>query len=270
MLSKSEIRVVFEKRKAIIPDDHFVYAKKEDGWYHGTGYVNKDAIYPFVDDVEALCEVIAYHFFVNHGGHGVDVVIGPTVGAVSLAQWVTKWFHRFEGNDRVLAVCADEEDVFEPRKITLNIADYTPRNVSNVAGAVSIVRESYDSVNLVYKEKVGTQRVIKRGYADLVRGKRCLLVEDVVNSGITLAKTDVATVAAGGIVVGYGCLCDRSGGKVKAFAAGGLFSLLNVDMKMVKEELCPTCREKGRGSVRLDLGKGKDFLVRMGIKPGDK
>jgi len=49
----------------------------------------------------------------------------------------------------------------------------------------------------------------------------------------TVSKTSVATVEAGGIVVGCGCLCNRSGGKVTALSLNlpELFSLFDVDMK---------------------------------------
>ncbi len=112
MLSKLDISGIFARRNAIITNNHFVYAKKADGWYHGMDYVNKDAIYPYVDDVSILCREIASHF-VNRG---IDVVIGPTVGAVSLAQWTTYWLNHLPHNRgkqalEVLAVCADEEDV---------------------------------------------------------------------------------------------------------------------------------------------------------------
>ena len=50
MLTEGEIRRIFAARGVVIRRSHFVYAKKADGWYHGPDYVNKDAIYPYVDD----------------------------------------------------------------------------------------------------------------------------------------------------------------------------------------------------------------------------
>jgi orotate phosphoribosyltransferase len=231
MLTKEKIREIFARHCAIIIGSHFVYAKKPEGWFHGPAYVNKDAIYPHVDDVKRLCSVIAQHFTL----YSVEVVVGPTVGAVVLAQWTTDWLkHVFSGGE-VLAVCADEEDVVEEG------------------------------------QKTGTRRVIKRGYDKLVKGKRCLIVEDIVNSGLTVVKTREAIERCGGTVVGVGCLCNRSGGKVTAETLGvsELFSLLDVGMEMFPEAECPICKEKGRGSVRLDLGKGKEFLQRIGIQPGE-
>lgn len=83
MLSQQEIKDIFTKANAIITGDHFVYAKKPDGWYHGSDYVNKDAIYPYTQSVKQLCEAIVGHFATR----SIEAVVGPTVGAISLAQW---------------------------------------------------------------------------------------------------------------------------------------------------------------------------------------
>ena len=117
-----------------------------------------------------------------------------------------------------------------------------------------------------YFEKTGTRRVIKRGYDKLVKGKRCLIVEDVINTGKTVMDTVTAVLEAEGIPIGVGALCNRSGGKVTKETLGvpELFSLLDLDMQMFPEETCPICKEKGVESVRTDLGKGKEFLERIG------
>ncbi len=226
LLSQQEIKDIFAKANAIITDDHFVYAKKETGWFHGSDYVNKDAIYPYTRLVSTLCKEIADNFW-----HvGPKIVIGPTVGAVILSQWTAHWLAPYEHQLEVLAVYADK-DVFE------------------------------------MGEKVGPRRVIRRGYDKHVKGKKCLIVEDVINSGATVAKTRYAILEAGGEIIGVGALCNRSGGKVTAetLKVPELFSLINLDMKMFPEDECPICKERGPKSVRTDLGKGKDFLVRKGL-----
>lgn len=229
MLTPKDIERIFAEAQAIITGDHFVYAKKEDGWYHGSDYVNKDAVFPDTDNLQALCEEIASRFTEDRPA----VIVGPTVGGALIAQWVA---HAIGGpHDQVFAVFADEEDVIE--------------------GGI----------------KIGTRRIIKRGYNRYVDGATCLLVEDVINSGATVIKTRDAIVAAGGTVIGVGALCNRSGGKVTAETLGvpRLSSLLDVYMDMYPEDECPICMDKGRGSVRTDLGKGKEFLARIGIQPGD-
>lgn len=252
MLDQEEIKKIFAEANAIIINDHFVYAKKADGWYHGSDYVNKDAIYPYTHFVSQLCEELARHFI----NEGVAVVVGPTVGAVSLAQWTAH--HRVPA----LAVCADEEDVLEQKETFVNC------DKKVVAfGEIVIDRDVINRIIIKYFEKVGTRRVIKRGYEKLVKDKRCLIVEDVINSGITVEKTRDAVIQAGGEVIGVGALCNRSGGKVTAetLKVPELFSLLDVNMEMFPEDECPICKERGPESVRIDIGKGKEFLTRKGL-----
>lgn len=266
MLSQEQIKRIFAKANAIITDDHFVYAKKPDGWYHGYDYVNKDAIYPFTTAVSELCQEIACHF----REFSFETVVGPTVGGVSLAQW-TAYCLSIGSQPEVLAICADEEDILEETSISQAMGT-TPLALE-AFGKVRITASAllHPAVfgNVDYFAKKGTRRVIKRGYDKFVKEKRCLIVEDVINSGATVVKTRDAVITAGGEVVGVGCLCNRSGGKVTAETLGvpELFSLLDLDMKMFPEAECPICRERGQRSVRTDIGKGEEFLKQVGLAP---
>ena len=266
MLAQDVVRQIFSQAQAIITGDHLVYAKKPDGWYHGYDYVNKDAIYPHVRSLSLLCRDIADHFL----NHEIEVVVGPTIGAVCLAQWVA---HRFlDYQHDVLAVYADEEDVLVPQEIDGNHPDVLNRAalafMATGAVEVELNEETLCLKKIKYQMKTGTRRILKRGYDKLIVGKRCLIVEDVINSGATVAKTIKAVFDAGGIIAGVGCLCNRSGGKVNIATLGitELFSLLDLNMQMFKEEDCPICKERGVESVRTDLGKGKEFLARIGKK----
>jgi len=281
-LTQQQIAQLFDAAGAIITGDHFVYAKKADGWYHGDCYVNKDALYPNSEIIGRLCYNIYDHFLLQ----SIEVVIGPTVGGVSLSQWVAHWFNehlkiftglRSEGKEIMIAdekpvfsVYADEEDILEDREI--QIVDPGQINLANVVGNINLNLDLarsgvyFDRLKLVYKEKVGTRRILKRGYDKIVAGKKCLVVEDIINSGATVKKTVEAIKLAGGEVVGVGDLCNRSGGKVTAQTLGvpELYSLLDLEMKMEREENCSICQAKGVQSVRTDIGKGKEFLARIG------
>ena len=212
-----EAKRIFAKTGAIITGDHFVYAKKPDGWYHGYDYVNKDAVYPFVSDVKRLCQIIAIHF----ANKGIQTVVGPTVGGVILSQRITDCLIGIDG--------------------------HSPTNIFSV-----------------FADEVNGERVIKRGYGAYVKGKRCLIPEDIINSGKTVMQTSKAVLEAGGEVVAVAALCNRSGGKVTAGTLGvpELASLLDLGMQMFKEDECPICKERGIESVRTDLGKGLEFLAR--------
>lgn len=265
-MKKKEVNSIFLKANSIITGDHFVYAKKSDGWYHGSAYINKDAIYPHVRSVSLLCRGIAYHFLKN--GVKADVIVGPTIGAVSLSQWTACHYA-----PEVLSVYADEVDEVEevdldPAKI-MGVTSDNKIKLKNALGEVDIILVSGSQTidRIIYRMKVGTTRILKRGYDKIVQGKRCLVVEDIINSGLTVIKTVDAIRAAGGEILGVGALCNRSGGKVTANILGvpELFSLLDLQMEMFKEEECPLCKENGPESVRTDLGKGKEFLIRAGL-----
>jgi orotate phosphoribosyltransferase len=262
MSLQTGINEIFSRTKAIILDDHFVYAKKPDGWYHGRAYVNKDAIYPHVGELALLCREIANHFF----NRKIEIVVGPAIGAVCLAQWVA-----YHLGYQVLAIYADEEDVLEQKQEsmgTVGFREFLANGLVKIEGEPDHLGSFGSLVKIAFSTKVGTRRILRRGYDKLVVGKRCLIVEDVINSGATVAKTIKAVSDADGIIAGVGCLCNRSGGKVNTATLGitELFSLLDLNMEMFREEDCPICKERGTESVRTDLGKGKEFLARIGRK----
>jgi len=270
MLSEIELKQIFAEAGAIITDDHFVYAKKEKGWFHGPAYVNKDNIYLHTHQVRLLCRDFVEHF----KNRQVDVVVGPTVGAVILAHWTAHLLTLLREGlfpaKEVFAVCADEEDVSEQKQETMGTVgcrEFLANGIVKIEGVPDSLGKFGSLVKITFSTKVGTRRVIKRGYDKLVKGKRCLIVEDVINSGLTVAKTRDAVLEAGGEVIGVGCLCNRSGMKSTAetFGVADLFSLLDLDMQMYPESECPICKERGPKSVRTDLGKGKEFLIRMGL-----
>ena len=270
-LELKRICEIFSNRNVVITGTHVVYAKKAEGWFHGEDYVNKDAIYPFVRDLSFLCRQIAKVAYHSEEFGQIDVVAGPTVGGVGLSQWTASKLMEMQSEEfDILAVFADEVDVIETKEITIrDLADAGLIFDLTASGKVRVTIDVEAKLQKIeYQHKVGTQRALKRGYDSLVKGKRCLLAEDVVNSGITVMKTAKAIREAGGIVVGVIALCDRGGGKNTAEKLGVpyYFSLFNVNMEMFPEDTCQICAEKGPESVRTDIGKGAEFLQRKGLK----
>ncbi|MDD4271542.1 MAG: orotidine-5'-phosphate decarboxylase [Patescibacteria group bacterium] len=99
-LIKEDIAAIFGNMRAIYDDNHFVYTKGG----HGKAYVNKDDIYVDPDQLSLLCKEIAY----QARDWGINVVCGPTVGGVLVANRVTEWLRRFTGDVSIMAVFADE------------------------------------------------------------------------------------------------------------------------------------------------------------------
>ncbi len=115
----------------------------------------------------------------------------------------------------------------------------------------------------VYAEKAEDGSfVIKRGYDKLIKGKRVLVVEDILTTGGSVKKVIEVTRAIGGEVVGLGVLCNRGG--VTSQDVGDvprLFALANVSLDSWVEEECPLC---ARGvPINTDVGHGRAFLARQ-------
>lgn len=91
---------------AIITDDHIVYTSG----YHGTSYVNKDALYPHTQITSSLCRALAEEF----ANDGVEVVIAPAIGGVILSQWTAHHLSEITGREvfGVYAEKAESGDAF--------------------------------------------------------------------------------------------------------------------------------------------------------------
>jgi orotate phosphoribosyltransferase len=113
----------------------------------------------------------------------------------------------------------------------------------------------------VYADKDGDAFVVKRGYDKLVKGKRVLVVEDVLTTGGSVRKVVEATCVAGGEVIGVAALVNR--GNVKTTDIGNvpaLAALVSISLDAWDENDCPMC--KGGTPVNTDVGKGREFLAR--------
>ena len=88
------------KRKAIITGSHVVYTSGK----HGSAYVNKDAVYPFVDDISLLCFNLAAFF----GQFEPEAVIAPAIGGVIMSQWMAYHLTSSRGQG-VRAVYAEKD-----------------------------------------------------------------------------------------------------------------------------------------------------------------
>lgn len=128
--------------------------------------------------------------------------------------------------------------------------------------AYQLTIELEREVLAVYAEKFwGKQFCIGRGYDKLIKNKRVLVVEDVLNSGGSAAEVVKLARLCGGEVVGVGALCNRN--KVTVKDVGNvpeLFALLNLDLESWEENECPLCKQGM--PINTEVGKGKEYLAR--------
>lgn len=115
----------------------------------------------------------------------------------------------------------------------------------------------------VYADKDGEGFVIKRGYDEVIRAKRTLVVEDLVTTGGSLRKVVEEARRVGAEVAAAVAICNR--GEVTKEMVGNppeFFSLLNVHLEQWPAETCELCERNI--PINTDVGHGKEFLARKG------
>jgi orotate phosphoribosyltransferase len=118
----------------------------------------------------------------------------------------------------------------------------------------------------VYCEKdADGKQVFRRGYAELVRSKRVLIVEDIVTTGQSVMQTAEVVRAAGGTVSAIIALINRDPRNVTSEKLGAPFlSLACVQFSSWSASECPLCA----AGIPIDtrVGKGAEFLARRATR----
>ncbi len=106
-------------------------------------------------------------------------------------------------------------------------------------------------------------QVFSRGYDQLVKGKRVLVVEDLTTTGASVKKVVEEVKRSGGSVQLVYVMVNRNPGGVNEQFMGAPFrSLAVLPADSYEETACPLCK---RGvPVNTEVGHGKAFLGRKG------
>jgi orotate phosphoribosyltransferase len=91
-------------------------------------------------------------------------------------------------------------------------------------------------VPALFFERVDGKLTLRRGFA-IPSGTRCLMVEDIVTTGLSSRECIAAIANAGGETVGACCLIDRSAGKAELGV--GLVSLASLDIPTYEADKLP-------------------------------
>ena len=97
-----------------------------------------------------------------------------------------------------------------------------------------------------------------RGYDRLVAGKRVLVVDDVVNTGLSGRQTASAVRQAGGEVVAIAALVDRGNVNAETLGVPEYVFLLEYDIPDWPVADCPLCR--AGVPINTRYAHGQDFL----------
>jgi orotate phosphoribosyltransferase len=201
----NEVLRILKQTGAIIENGHFVGTS---GLHFGT-YVNKDFLYPHTADTSKICELLAEMY----KDKNVEVVVGPALGGIILAQW-------------------------------------TAHHLSKI----------YDrEVLAVYTEKThdGGQ-AFTRGYENYVKGRRVLVVEDIITTGGSVLKAIMAARDVGANVVGACAMVNKNETLEKNTFGVPLDVLADLFVPMYEADKCPLCKEGV--PVNTKIGHGKKFL----------
>lgn len=107
--------------------------------------------------------------------------------------------------------------------------------------------------------------VIKRGYENLLAGKRVVVVEDVLTSGGSVRKVVQLVEQLGGIVVAVVAMWNRGGVTAADVGCENLVCLVNHQFPSWSAEECPFCKE-GR-PITTHVGKGRQYLELTTYEP---
>lgn len=104
-------------------------------------------------------------------------------------------------------------------------------------------------------------------YADLLLGRRVLIVEDIVTTGSSLKKMIDQVQANKGFLIGIICLVNRGGitnADLELSENFKFVSLAHLNLKSYEPSDCPLC-QKGV-PINTSIGQGKKFLASQAPK----
>lgn len=186
---------------------------------HGDGWIDKDSIFVHTERVSELCGLLTKVL----GQRSFDYVCGPATGGLIVSQWTASHL----GLPAVFAEHAKEEG-------------YHPGSQQ----AAGPLRAPF---------------TIRRGYDRAISGKRVLVVDDVVNTGLSVRETASAVAAVGGEVVTVATLCTRGNATAADVGCQDFVSLTEVLVPSWPGAGCPLCADGVPVNTRY--AHGSDFLA---------
>lgn len=189
------------------------------------------------------------HFVYTSGNHGRDYVNKDAVYVnprriSALCRMMTLFF----GNDEI-------EVVVGPEKGGIILSQWTAYHL-NIS--------SMPDVSAVYAEKQpdGTF-ALTRGYGEYVKGRRTLIVEDVLTTGGSVRKVveALSKLTPQPEIVGIAALCNRGGVKPEDIGVPDIRALVNLRLENWPASDCPLCRDQV--PINTVVGKGREFMASL-------
>lgn len=208
--------------------------------------MNQDRIWRILKEANAILK--DDHFVYTKGGHGHEYV---NKDALMLMPF------------ELDLLCNEIAEHFRASGPAIVLGPAVAGAIISYAVARNLNAPLKPLVSATYADKEGDGFVLKRGYDEVIKGKRALVVEDILNTGGSVKQIVELARRHGAEVIGVGAICNRGG--VTADMIGDppeLFSVVSVNMQMYPADECPFCKE-GR-PINTKIGKGADFVAKHG------
>lgn len=166
-------------------------------------------------------------------------------------HWMHDWFHGHPASERPEVIVAPAVG-----------------GVYLVGGFSQVLKEAgFNRVRIAWADKAESSFTLERaGFATAVRGRRVLVVEDVITTGGSTQRTIDAVREAGGEVAGVACIVNRTRDvTAETFGVSALQVCLQLDVLSYERDRCPMCRE-GRPMV-ANLAHGSKFIEANPLYP---
>lgn len=126
--------------------------------------------------------------------------------------------------------------------------------------AYHLSRLSKKDVLAVYTEKDSEKnQIFTRGYGNLVKNKRVLVVEDITTTGGSVLKTLNSVKDAGGKIIAVCVLVNRDPDNINSKSLGSSFTaLVALKVDAWEEKDCPLCKKGVK--INTTVGHGKQYL----------
>ncbi len=150
----------------------------------------------------------------------------------------------------------DVEVVAAPVVGAVILGHLTAQHLSKMQGkeVLSVYADKTDEGPLVFK----------RGYDELIKGKKVLIIEDTIATGLSIHKMIDAVKEFGGHIQGLSVIVNRVPKEITSQTLGFHFNALcEIPAETYEEKDCPLCASGI--PINVKVGHGKKYLQAKGL-----
>lgn len=192
--------------------------------------------------------LLDHHFVYKSGTHGPNYInmdpLFPEVPLVSLLCHKLSHGYKFQRVDTVVGAAT-----------------------GGIPLAVLTAQAMMGSPAAVWADKRGDDFVFERaGFADHLKDKNVVIVEDLLNTGDTTKKIIAQVREHGGNILGVSVICNRGPETAESLDVPKLFQLSAVDFQVFAADSCSLCEQQV--PIVTDIGHGEKFQAANPDYPG--